>query len=406
VSAPLEYQSLLPSVLLGDAGDDGRRGRSTRDWLVDVAMFLIAIVAGGGIFAEAVTRDPPPAGLIVADVVAGSAAIIALWWRRRRPVHLAVVIALVSTFSALAAMAGLIALFTVAVHRPFRTVAAVAALGILMIPVYYAVRSPENSFLVETLFGVLLTIAAVAWGMFVRARRQLVLSLRERAQRAESEQALRVEQARRMERDRIAREMHDVLAHRISLVSLHAGALEYASGSASPEDVAKAAGVIRSSAHEALEDLREVIGVLREDGALNGQPERPQPTLADLDALLEESRAAGMRVQRVNGSVAWTDVPTSVGRSAYRVVQEGLTNARKHAPGCAVAVSVSGKPGDGLEVEVRNPMPVGQVAPEIPGAGTGIVGLTERVALAGGRLEHGPAGDEWRLRAWLPWPAP
>jgi signal transduction histidine kinase len=113
-----------------------------------------------------------------------------------------------------------------------------------------------------------------------------------------------------------------------------------------------------------------------------------------------------MRVHRVNGSIAWADVPTSVGRNAYRVVQEGLTNARKHAPGCTVAVSVSGSPGDGLSVEVRNPLPVGGTGSEIPGAGTGIVGLTERVTLAGGKLEHGRAGDEWRLRAWLPWPAP
>ena len=271
----------------------------------------------------------------------------------------------------------------------------------MMVVVFDVLRRPDEPFLLELFVGTLLTVAVVAWGMFVRARRQLVLSLRERAQRAESEQALRVEQARRMERDRIAREMHDVLAHRISLVSLHAGALEFASASASPEEVAKAAGVIRSSAHLALEDLREVIGVLREDGGFNGHPERPQPTLADLDALLDESRAAGMRVQQENGTVAWRDVPTSVGRNAYRVVQEGLTNARKHAPGCAVAVSLSGEPGDGLTVEVRNPLPVGRVVHEIPGAGTGIVGLTERVALAGGQLEHGQSGDEAaaRLRA-------
>ena len=99
--------------------------------------------------------------------------------------------------------------------------------------------------------------------MFVRARRQLVVSLRDRAERAEAEQQLRVEQARQAERARIAREMHDVLAHRISLLSLHAGALEFRPD-APPEEVARAAGVIRASAHEALEDLREVIGVLRD----------------------------------------------------------------------------------------------------------------------------------------------
>ena len=111
--------------------------------------------------------------------------------------------------------------------------------------------------------GVLASVAVVTWGMFVRARRQLVLTLRDRAERAEAEQHLRVDQARQQERARIAREMHDVLAHRISLLSLHAGALEFRPD-APPEEVARAAGVIRSSAHEALNDLREVIGVLRE----------------------------------------------------------------------------------------------------------------------------------------------
>jgi signal transduction histidine kinase len=95
-------------------------------------------------------------------------------------------------------------------------------------------------------------------------------------------------------------------------------------------------------------------------------------------------------------------------RNAYRVVQEGLTNARKHARGSAVDVAVSGAPEDGLEIEIRNRLPVGALASvaDIPGAGTGIVGLAERASLAGGRLEHGrtDAGD-YRLWAWLPWPA-
>jgi signal transduction histidine kinase len=238
--------------------------------------------------------------------------------------------------------------------------------------------------------------------MFVRARRQLVFSLRERAQRAETEQQLRIEQARQQERARIAREMHDVLAHRISLLSLHAGALEFRPD-APPEEVARAAGVIRASAHQALEDLRAVIGVLRDvpDG---DAPERPQPTIADLPALIEESRAAGMRVAydwRVSD-----DVPEAMGRNTYRIVQEGLTNARKHAHGSAVDVTIDGATGDGLAIEIRNRLPVGAgIAAEIPGTGTGIVGLSERASLAGGRLEHGrtEAGD-YRLWAWLPWP--
>jgi len=100
------------------------------------------------------------------------------------------------------------------------------------------------------------------------------------------------------------------------------------------------------------------------------------------------------------------DVPEALGRNAYRIVQEGLTNARKHARGSTVDVTLGGAPGDGLEIEVRNRLPVGAaVGTEIPGTGTGIVGLAERASLAGGRLEHGrtDAGD-YRLWAWLPWP--
>lgn len=252
-------------------------------------------------------------------------------------------------------------------------------------------------------FSILLAAAVVAWGMFVRARRQLVLSLRDRAERAEAEQHLRVDQARRQERARIAREMHDVLAHRISLLSLHAGALEFRPD-APPDEVARAAGVIRTSAHEALQDLRAVIGVLREsrDGEA---PERPQPTLADLPGLIAESRDAGMHVTYEIGDLA--AVPDGTGRSAYRIVQEALTNARKHARGAAVDVAVSGDPESGLTIEVGNRLPVGAAArPEIPGAGTGIVGLTERASLAGGRLEHGRTAEgDYRLWAWLPWDA-
>ena len=196
--------------------------------------------------------------------------------------------------------------------------------------------------------------------MFVRARRQLVLSLRERADRAEAEQQLRVEQARQHERARIAREMHDVLAHRISLLSMHAGALEFRPDAA-PEEIARAAGVVRASAHQALQDLREVIGVLREE-PLDGDPERPQPTLANLPGLLDESRQAGMHVSSECRVEDLTTVPDGVGRNAYRIVQEGLTNARKHAQGATVDVMLDGAAGSGLTVEVRNRLALADAA--------------------------------------------
>ncbi len=239
-----------------------------------------------------------------------------------------------------------------------------------------------------------MTGVLIGWGLFVRARRELVRSLRERAER-------RDEEARAAERRRIAREMHDVLAHRISLLSVHAGALEFRPD-APPEEVAEAAGVIRASARAALEELREVIGVLREEGGGDGPPEPPQPALADLPALVEESQAAGMRLTaRIElGDAA---PPAALGRTVYRIAQEGLTNARKHAPGAAVTLAVHAPEGS-LEVEVRSLAPVTVAAgSSLPGAGTGLVGLAERASLAGGKLEHGVDPDgAFVLRARLP----
>jgi signal transduction histidine kinase len=168
--------------------------------------------------------------------------------------------------------------------------------------------------------------------------------------------------------------------------------------------VAEAAGVIRAAARAALEELRQVIGVLRE--APGGEaPEPPQPMLADVPALVDESRAAGMRVQCTIDVPGVESLPAAVGRTAYRVVQEGLTNARKHAPAAAVDVTLTGAP-DALEVTVVSRRPVGVAAAAgdaLPGAGSGLIGLGERVALAGGELRHGPdAGGDFVLRATLP----
>jgi signal transduction histidine kinase len=297
--------------------------------------------------------------------------------------------------------AGLVAFFTLAVHRPFRHVAWVAGAMLVLSPLFYWLRpDPDITYPWAVFVSVILIAAPVGWGMFVRSKRQLVLSFRDRARRAATEAELRVEQAQRLAREAIAREMHDVLAHRLTLLSVHAGALEFRPG-APPAEIARAAGVIRESAHEALQDLREIIGVLRA-----GEPDdtgRPQPTLAALDALVSEAREAGMKVVLDSRVMDRAGVPASVGRTAYRIVQECLTNARKHAPGAEVTVVVTGAPGDGLTVSVRNPAPLGEV-PHVPGSGQGLIGLTERATLAGGRLDHGPERDGgFGVRARLPW---
>jgi signal transduction histidine kinase len=375
---------------------------------MDTLLFLAAAIFGllviGG---RLESSTQPPAWLFAADVIAGALGCAGLWLRRRWPVGLALVLVAFSTFSEVVAGAMVVAMLTVAIQRPPRTTAAVFVVSLLAAIVYVFVRpEPGIPGWLLLLIGVAVQSAAVGWGLFIRFRRQLVLSLRDRANRAETEAQLRAEQAQQRARDEIAREMHDVLGHRLSLLSVHAGALEFRPD-APAEEVARAAKVIRENAHQALQDLREVIGVLRAPVG-----ELPQPTLADVRQLVAESGRAGMRVtlrDETSGAV-----PDLAGRTAYRVVQEGLTNARKHAPGAEVRVQLAGSPGAGLTVEVRNEAPSSTADPgprqasrgtTEPGAGQGLAGLAERVALASGRLEHGPtAGGGWRLAVRLPWP--
>ncbi|SFO43847.1 Signal transduction histidine kinase [Geodermatophilus obscurus] len=407
-SGGLEDPAVDPALLLADpagAPDDVPRARrSPRDWIVDVVSFVATVAFAVGTLGEMTSRPvPPPDPLLLAELVVGLGSCVALWWRRRWPVAVAVGVTTVGALLDAGGAAILVALFTVAVHRRWPTVVAVTAVNAAAFAAYVAVRTVDG--MPEPVFvslGLALLAAVVSWGMFVRARRQLLASLRERAVRAEAEQRLRVEQARHLERSRIAREMHDVLAHRLSLLSMHAGALEFRPDAPAAE-VARAAGVVRASARQALVDLRGVIGVLR-DGADGEAPERPQPTLGDLPALVEELRQAGLRVQAEYRVADLGSVPAGTGRTAYRVVQEALTNVRRHAPGTVATVAVTGGPAQGLTVEVRNPAPAGGTPPALPSGGTGLIGVLERVSLAGGRLEHGwtPTGD-FRVRVELPW---
>ncbi|UNS98938.1 histidine kinase [Streptomyces tubbatahanensis] len=371
--------------------------RSARDWAVDIGAFLFA-----GCFlvlsTDAVALDPgtSPTALFL-DQLRGGLACAALFLRRRWPVQLAVVLLVAEPFSHFVTGPILVALFTVAVSRPPRVTAWVAALAYAPVPVLLASGPAAGDPRTESALTYFVLLAgALGWGLYVRSRRELLSSLRERAEHAAAD-------ARREAREDVAREMHDVLAHRLSLLSVHAGALEF-NPRGDPAQVAQAAGVIRESAHQALQDLREIIGVLRAPE----QVDHPQPVLADVEQLADESRRAGARVSLdldVAGGLG--NAPTVTGRTAYRIVQEGLTNARKHGagPGTPVSVTVRGASGRGLTVEVRNPAGRGGPQAEVPGAGLGLIGLTERAQLAGGTLVHGWDGADFRLSATLPWDA-
>ncbi|MHA6765275.1 sensor histidine kinase [Streptacidiphilus sp. PAMC 29251] len=320
-----------------------------------------------------------------------------LWWRRRWPVAVAVPTLLLATITP-SVVPAIVALVTVASRCSARTVVWLAVLALIPLPLFL-LRDPSlgNPGLTSALIGVPLLAAAVGWGLFAR-------SLSDRTDRAEAEAVLRAGRAQQQAREDVAREMHDVLAHRLSLLSVHAGALEFNPG-APREEIGRAAGVIRDSAHQALEELQGVLRVLR-DPAGDGSTEPPQPTLADVGALVAEAQHAGMSValdQRIAGPAAGQG--GIAGRTAYRIVQEGLTNARKHAHLAPVRITLHGGPREGLSLELRNSIPRGAPHSGIPGTGQGLIGLAERAALAGGTVSYGRSADDFRLHAWLPWPA-
>jgi signal transduction histidine kinase len=413
--AGLTYPRLVPSSLLPpeDPTQTGSVHRTVRDWVVDVSMFLVAI--GGGLLVLGDSVDSAahhvPAGSIVLDWGVGAVCCLSLWWRRRWPVGVAVLTALLSMVSAFGAAASVVAMFTSAVHRRTTIAVAIGVLNIASSAVFPLYRPQNMPWWQSELFGLIAVAVVIAWGMFVRARRQLVWTLRRRAERAEAEQRLLAEQARRAERTRIAREMHDVLAHRISLMALHAGGLQL-QPNLPPEQVRETAELLRSTAHRALEELRSVIGVLRDDpgpagaggAARTDAPAQPQPTLHDIARLVEDTRRTGAKIDFEMTVPNGAEAPDTLGRDAYRIVQEALTNIAKHARGTLTSVRVSGAPGDGLRVDVRNKLPLAEGEATLPGSGSGLLGLQERVALAGGTLDHGPNdAGEFVVDARLTW---
>jgi signal transduction histidine kinase len=255
-------------------------------------------------------------------------------------------------------------------------------------------------------YAVLLTVLVAGTpmllGLWVGARRALIATLRERAERLEREQLVMAEQARMQERARIAREMHDVVAHRVSLMVVHAGALET---TLADEAGARQAGMIRETGREALTELRQVLSILR-DQPHSGAVE-PQPTLATLDSLVRRSRDAGLPVSvQVEGERR--DLPAAVERAVYRLLQEALTNVHKHAAGAVTDVRLSYRPGR-VDVIVHNARPAQPSDPDLAqaSAGHGLLGLRERVRLLGGTFHAAPdANGGFEVRASIPTAVP
>lgn len=362
---------------------------------------------------------PPPVWLAVASAVVAP---FLLLWRRRAPLLILALTALAYLLSGIVVLPVGFALLTVAVRR--RDLVLLACTAGVALTFWLSSESPDRWYVTLGLSVVFAAFWAL-WGSYVGARRDLLQSLRDRARRAEEEQLARADQARQTERARIAREMHDVVAHKVSLIALQAGGLEV-NAQLAPDRVAGTAAQIRTTAREALEDLRSVLGVLRagetDDGA--GAELLPQPGLDDVPTLVDRSRAAGLAVTLVRES---DDEPTpqgsdpgpppfpvapAAGRTAYRIVQEALTNVTKHARGATTTVLIghrSSAPaaavaidGPVITVSVVNRRPVAS-GTLLPGSGAGLIGLRERVELVGGVLDTGPTGEGgWAVRAVLP----
>ncbi|WP_307813875.1 sensor histidine kinase [Nocardioides baculatus] len=348
--------------------------------------------------------------LFFVEVVLGAAAFVLVHFRRRAPVPIALVIAAMSAVSGVAAGPATLAAVSVATRRDLRQVLLVGAANFAAAQTWTTIAPfADNDEVITTVVNFVVNAGMMGWGLYIGTRREIMWTLRTRAERAETEQDLRLGQARSTERARIAREMHDVLAHRITQVSMQAGALAFRDDLDS-QRLREGLGQIQSQANDALHELRDVLGVLREDdpGPLTA---RPQPTYADIPALVAEARDLGLEVDWSDLVDATTPVPPATGRTVYRIVQEGITNVRKHAPGSEVAISSTGDPRSGITVVLANPLadPVADPAHTrragAPGAGLGLVGLRERTELRGGRLDQRTEGATFVLEAWLPWTA-
>ena len=386
-------------------------------WRLLVAL-AVGLVLFGIVLADADQpgRAPVPALLPFLEVVFGVAALAVLPLRRRHPLPVAVATAVLGGVSSLAVGAALLALVSLSTHRRWRPVAVTALVSVLGGLAYEELRPAADGVwfsVLNVVIGALLVALTIAIGYYIGARRALVMSLRDRAETAEREQASRVAEARANERAQIAREMHDVLAHRISLVAMHSGALAYRTD-LTAEETTGTATIIRDNAHLALTELREVLGVLRDPGrSTDGSVvEPPQPTLSSVGALVEGERASGREVGATIDVTDLDEAPTALSRNAFRIIQECLTNARKHAPDAPVTLAVRGGPGAGLDLRVSNPVPV-RAAPatdlpanDLPLSGMGLAGVTERAVLSGGELTFGTdRRGHFVVHARLPWRA-
>jgi signal transduction histidine kinase len=399
--------------------------RTRGQWVSDCVVFALGLYVWA-LYGFAWRDEFPalPADAWSVDITLGLFAVASLWWIRAAPLTVGIILIIPGSLAITASFAVLAGVYRVGSLVPARRSVPLTCVHTLAaLPYHWFFPVPGMTELAWVIVILLMYFLSLSLGLLTRSRRQVIEGLRRTAALDREQYTARLSELRREERERIAREMHDVLAHRISLLSVHAGALEYrtspaANGpGATAEEIHAAATVIRNNAHLAIDDLRGLLSILREtpdpaeqspptNAALDLSPlgrSHRQPRLVDVAVLLAEAREAGQLVEAdiPDTGVVEATAADAVQRTAYRVVQEGLTNARKHAQYSHVRVEVR-QAADVLRVRVTNPVPLGMTDGEIPGTGGGLAGLAERVRLDGGQLSHGVDAGLFVLSADLP----
>ena len=350
----------------------------------EAALALFGSVAVG---LSAAAPDSGSPAVVVPGTIVLTVALLLL--RRRAPLVPFATGAALSALSPAVTVATLLTTYAVGRYEPrwpVRTAAAVVGAVAVAQP---WTLSTADEWIGATGAALLVVLLPGALGAWARTRAELVAALTDRVERAEAERELLAREAVLTERTRIAREMHDAVGHRVSLMVLQAGAIEVAAGDA--ERVEQLAGQVQAAGRRALEELRQMVGVLRAGEVDDAAPLGPQPELADLPRLVGAAREAGMAVAWTGPAEGTAPVDPVVGRAAYRIVQEALTNAGRHAPDARVEVTVERHPGE-LRVRVVNGPPA-RTPDAVPGGGFGLVGLAERVRTLGGRLRAEPRLD-------------
>ncbi|WP_327692893.1 sensor histidine kinase [Streptomyces sp. NBC_00459] len=369
--------------------------RESRRWAAYGRGFLVTLCVLAALLNDVAVQGRHLAPVTATALVCGAALLVP---RLRWPAAPLLVTVATAWWGSLLLPMLAVVLYDLAVNRRARiaVACAVAALGANLFSYRDTSLWTGQSYAAT----VVLPVLAVLVGLWLGSRRRLLLALAADVEHLSVEARLREEAARITERSRIAAEMHDVLAHRLSLIALHTGVLVTRSDTL-PAPVAERLGLLRTTSVEALTDLRDVLGVLRDPDATPAGSALT-PMMREVEELADEARAAGQQIELTTEGLP-EQAPTTHRLAVYRVVQEALTNARKHADGAPVTVRIDYGPPATL-VEVTNPP--GTPRTDTVGSGYGLVGLRERVTALGGHLDSGPAGaGAWRLAARIPHPA-